>query len=151
MKLSISYNLDNLDVKDRNDGNRSKKSKRKHRRDSGSDSDSEASVFRTDTGASSDSSSAESSTDYNSSSSKSEEERRQERRKKQRGRHNRRYIAHLGSLLIRIPLIGANGGRVEGIDILRVRCWTPVIDPSEITPYMSSFLFPMFISYNSSQ
>lgn len=60
-------------------------------------------------------------------------------------------IAHLRSLMIRIPLIGANGGRVEGIDILRVRCWTPVIDPSEITPYMSSFLFPMFISYNSSQ
>ncbi|XP_052476771.1 uncharacterized protein LOC105800712 [Gossypium raimondii] len=151
MKLSISYNLDNLDVKDRNDGNRSKKSKRKHRRDSGSDSDSEASVFRTDTGASSDSSSAESSTDYNSSSSKSEEERRQERRKKQRGRHSRRYIAHLRSLLIRIPLIGANGGRVEGIDIQPVRCWMPVIEPSEITPYMSSFLFPMFTSDNSSQ
>ncbi|XWS38954.1 hypothetical protein CRYUN_Cryun18bG0007900 [Craigia yunnanensis] len=91
MKLSISYDLDNPDVKDEKDDNRSKKSKRKHRSDSGSDS--EASVFDTDSGASSvtgsDSSSAESSTEY-SSSSESEEERRRRRRKKKQKKGRRR-------------------------------------------------------------
>ena len=92
MKLSISYDLDNPDVKDEKDDNRSKKSKRKHRSDSGSDS--EASVFDTDSGASSatgsDSSSAESSTDYSSSSESEEEKRRRRRKKKQKKGRRRR-------------------------------------------------------------
>ena len=93
MKLSISYDLDNPDVKDEKDDNRSKKSKRKHRSDSGSGSDSEASVFETDSGASSVTgsgySSVESSTD-SSSSSESEEERRRRRRKKKQKKGRRR-------------------------------------------------------------
>ncbi|XVF28227.1 hypothetical protein REPUB_Repub15cG0011400 [Reevesia pubescens] len=95
MKLSISYDLDNPDVKDEKDDNRSKKSKRKHRSDSGSGSDSEASVFETDSGASSvtgsDSSSAESSTDCSSSSDSEEERRRQRRKKKQKKGRRKRY------------------------------------------------------------
>ncbi|PPR93820.1 hypothetical protein GOBAR_AA26852 [Gossypium barbadense] len=85
------------DVKDKKDDNRSKKSKRKYRSDSGSGSDSEASVFETDSGASfvtgSDYSSEGSSTDY-SSSSESEEERKSRRRKKkqkQKKGRRRRY------------------------------------------------------------
>lgn len=93
MKLSISYDLDNPDVKDDKDDNRSKKSKRKHRSDSNPGSDSEASVFETDSNASSvtgsGSSSAESSTDY-SSSSESEEERRRRRKKKKKQKKGRR-------------------------------------------------------------
>ncbi|KAL4295342.1 hypothetical protein GQ457_12G005130 [Hibiscus cannabinus] len=93
MKLSISYDVDNPDVKDENEGNRSKKSKRKHQRDSRSGS--EASVFETDSGVSSvmgsDSSSAESSTDYSSSSESEEEKKRQRRKKKQKKVRRRRY------------------------------------------------------------
>ncbi|XVE65530.1 hypothetical protein DITRI_Ditri08aG0007200 [Diplodiscus trichospermus] len=94
MKLSISYDLDNPDVKDEKDDSRSKKSKRKHRSDSGSGSDSEASVFETDSSASSvtgsDYSSAESSSDYSSSSDSEEERRRRRRKKKQKQKKGRR-------------------------------------------------------------
>ncbi|TYG53167.1 hypothetical protein ES288_D09G087800v1 [Gossypium darwinii] len=101
MKLSVSYDLDNPDVKDdeKDDNSRSNKSKRKHRSDSGSSSDSEASVFKTDSGGASSvtgsgSSSAVSSTDY-SSSSESEEERKRRRKKnrkkKQKKVRRRRY------------------------------------------------------------
>ncbi|XP_042500036.1 zinc finger CCHC domain-containing protein 10-like [Macadamia integrifolia] len=93
MKLSVSYELDNPDIQkvDKVE-KRSKKSKRKHRSDSDSGSErSEASVFETDSGASSgtgsDYSSDESSSSY-SSSSDSEEERRR-RRKKKRRRHKK--------------------------------------------------------------
>ncbi|GKU85341.1 hypothetical protein SLEP1_g21 [Rubroshorea leprosula] len=94
MKPSISYE-DYPDVKDENDEKnekQSKKSKRKHRSDTDSGSDSEASVFET-SGSSSvteSDSSSESGTDY--SSSDSEEERRQRRRKKkQKKGRSRRY------------------------------------------------------------
>ncbi|GAY58381.1 hypothetical protein CUMW_186610, partial [Citrus unshiu] len=53
MKVSISYDLDNPDVKDKKAEERSKKSKRKHHSDLDSGSDSEASVFETDSGSSS--------------------------------------------------------------------------------------------------
>ncbi|GLT32593.1 hypothetical protein SLA2020_072500 [Shorea laevis] len=95
MKPSISYDLDNPDVKDEHDEKdekQSKKSKRKHQSDTDSGSDSEASVFET-SGSSSvteSDSSSESGTDY--SSSDSEEERRQRRRKKkQKKGRSRRY------------------------------------------------------------
>ncbi|MBA0739710.1 hypothetical protein Gogos_012949 [Gossypium gossypioides] len=101
MKLSVSYDLDNPDVKDdeKDDNSRSNKSKRKHQSDSGSSSDSEASVFETDSGGASSvtgsgSSSVVSSTDY-SSSSESEEERKRRRKKnrkkKQKKVRRRRY------------------------------------------------------------
>lgn len=93
MKVSISYDLDNPDVKEEKAEKSSKKSKRKHRPASDSGSDSEASVFETDSGASSvtgsDSSSEESSSGY-SSSSDSEEERRQRRKKKKQKRGRRK-------------------------------------------------------------
>ncbi|OWM71129.1 zinc finger CCHC domain-containing protein 10 [Punica granatum] len=90
----VSYDLENLDAKkeektEKSD-KRSKKSKRKYRSDS-SPSDSEASVFESES--ESDYSSQESSSDY-SSSSDSEEERRRRRRKKkkqQKSRRRRRY------------------------------------------------------------
>ncbi|OMP02272.1 hypothetical protein COLO4_11257 [Corchorus olitorius] len=94
--LSASHDLENPDINNgkNEEGRRTKKSKRKHRSHSDSGSDSEASVFETDSGASSvtgsDYSSAESSTDY-SSSSDSEEERRRRRKKKQRKGGRRRY------------------------------------------------------------
>ncbi|KAF5452272.1 hypothetical protein F2P56_027291 [Juglans regia] len=93
MKVSISYDLDNPDVKEEKAEKSSKKSKRKHRSYSDSSSGSEASVFETDSGASSvtgsDYSSDESSSSY-SSSSDSEEERRQRRKKKKQKRGRRR-------------------------------------------------------------
>ncbi|XP_040999851.1 zinc finger CCHC domain-containing protein 10 [Juglans microcarpa x Juglans regia] len=93
MKVSISYDLDNPDVKEEKAGKSSKKSKRKHLSYSDSSSGSEASVFETDSGASSvtgsDYSSDESSSSY-SSSSDSEEERRQRRKKKKQKRRRRR-------------------------------------------------------------
>ncbi|OMO58421.1 DNA-directed RNA polymerase, M/15kDa subunit [Corchorus olitorius] len=96
--LSASHDLENPDINNNRkneEDSRTKKSKRKHRSGSHSGSDSEASVFETDSdsGASSvtgsDSSSAESSTDY-SSSSDSEEERRRRRRKKKQKKGGRR-------------------------------------------------------------
>ncbi|KAG2721318.1 hypothetical protein I3760_02G076700 [Carya illinoinensis] len=93
MKVSISYDLDNPDVKEEKAEKSSNKSKRKHRSYSDSSSGSEASVFETDSGASSvsgsDYSSDESSSSY-SSSSDSEEERRQRRKKKKQKRGRRR-------------------------------------------------------------
>ncbi|KAL0367791.1 UNVERIFIED_CONTAM: hypothetical protein Sradi_3669200 [Sesamum radiatum] len=54
MKFSISYDLDNPDVQvDEKSEKREKKSKRKHKSDTESDNDSEASVFESDSGASS--------------------------------------------------------------------------------------------------
>ena len=94
MKVSISYDLDNPDVKDEKAEKSSKKSKRKHCFDSDSGSDSEASVFETDSGSSSvtdsDYSSPESSSADSSSSDSGEERRRQRKKKKQR-RQRRRY------------------------------------------------------------
>ncbi|CAB4293164.1 unnamed protein product [Prunus armeniaca] len=95
MKVSVSHDLDIPDIKEEKGEKQSKKSKRKHRAASDSGSDSEASVFDTDSGASSitgsDYSSEESSSDY-SSSSDSEEERRHGRKKKKQkmGRRRRR-------------------------------------------------------------
>jgi hypothetical protein len=82
-KLSVTYDLDDPDLKeDKEDDKPSKKqSKRKHRSKAGSDS--EASVFETDSGNSSvtgSESSEESSSDI--SSSDSEEERRRRRKKR---------------------------------------------------------------------
>ncbi|CAA3024872.1 Hypothetical predicted protein [Olea europaea subsp. europaea] len=98
MKVSISYDLDNPDiVKEEKNEKREKKSKRKHKSDTESDDGSEASVFESDSGASSvtgsDDSSGESESSY-SSSTDSEEERRRKRKnkkKKQRKRRHRRY------------------------------------------------------------
>ncbi|XP_031264470.1 zinc finger CCHC domain-containing protein 10 [Pistacia vera] len=95
MKVSISYDLDNPDVKDEAAEKSSKKSKRKHRSDSESGSDSEASVFETDSGSSSvtgsDYSSGESSSDYSSSTDSEEERRRRRKKKKQKKARRRRY------------------------------------------------------------
>ena len=97
MKASISYDLDNPDpdtIKEETSEKSAKKSKRKHRQ--GSDSGSEASVFETDSGASSvtgsEYSSEGSSSDY-SSSSDSEEERRRRRKKKKQKTRRRRYTS----------------------------------------------------------
>ncbi|KAL5782169.1 hypothetical protein ACOSP7_007198 [Xanthoceras sorbifolium] len=99
MKVSVSYDLDNpeLEVTDEKADKSSKQSKRKHRSGSDSGSDSEASVFETDSGSSSvtgsDYSSGESSSDYSSSSDSEEERRRRRKKKKQKQRKNsrRRY------------------------------------------------------------
>ncbi|XP_050218726.1 uncharacterized protein LOC126669323 [Mercurialis annua] len=88
MKLANSYDLDNPDDKEEK-GKSSKKSKRKHRSDSDSGSDSEASVFETDSGASSVTES-ESSEEDSSSSDSEEERRRQKRKKKQKKKVSRR-------------------------------------------------------------
>ncbi|KAE8697852.1 phospholipid-transporting ATPase 2-like [Hibiscus syriacus] len=88
MKPSISYDLDNPDVKDEKDDSRSKKSKRKHGSDSGSSSNSEASVSETDSGSAS-GSSAESSTDYSSSSESEKRHRRKKKNKKKKVRRTR--------------------------------------------------------------
>ncbi|XP_040986619.1 zinc finger CCHC domain-containing protein 10-like [Juglans microcarpa x Juglans regia] len=92
MRASIPYGVDNPDLKEEKAEKSSKKSKRKYRSVSDSGSDSEASVFETDSGTSSvtesDSSSDESSSGY--SSSDSEEERRQRRKKKKQKRGRRR-------------------------------------------------------------
>ncbi|CAN6551266.1 hypothetical protein C1H46_016678 [Malus baccata] len=96
MKVEISYDLDSPEIKEEKEEKPSKKSKRKHRSASDSVSDSEASVFETDSGASSvtgsEYSSEESSSDY-SSSTDSEEERRHRRKKKKQkmARRRRRY------------------------------------------------------------
>lgn len=99
MRASISYDIDNPDVKEEKAEKSSKKSKRKYRSVSDSGSDSEASVFETDSGTSSvtesDSSSDESSSGY--SSSDSEEERRQRRKKKKQKRGGRRRRASSSS------------------------------------------------------
>lgn len=89
MKPSLDLDDDNGDADEKPDAangkeegdRRSKKSKRKHRSKSDSGSDSEASVFETDSGGSE--SSGESSSEY-SSSSDSEEERRRRRNKKKK-------------------------------------------------------------------
>jgi len=97
MKVSISYDLDNNpDIpkeEPKAEKKVSKKSKRKHRSDTESGSDSEASVFESDSGASSVTGSDESDSSY-SSSTDSEEERRRRRKKKkqqQRKRRHRKY------------------------------------------------------------
>ncbi|GFZ11508.1 zinc knuckle (CCHC-type) family protein [Actinidia rufa] len=93
MKLSISYDLDNPDIpKEPKDEKVSKKSKRKHRSDTESGSDSEASVFESDSGASSVTGSDYSSSSYSSSTDSEEERRRKKKKKKQqRKRRHRRY------------------------------------------------------------
>ncbi|XP_021907046.1 zinc finger CCHC domain-containing protein 10 [Carica papaya] len=95
MKLSIPYDLDNPVMKEDKPEKSSKKSKRKHRSDSDAGSDSEASVFETDSGSSSvtgsEYSSAESSSDYSSSSDSGEERRRRRKKKKQKKGKHRRY------------------------------------------------------------
>ncbi|GAA0159065.1 hypothetical protein LIER_15937 [Lithospermum erythrorhizon] len=95
MKVSISYDLENPDIKkEETSEKRTSKSKRKHKSDTRSDS--EASVFESDSGSSSvtgsGSSSEESESSY-SSSSDSEEERKRRRKKKkiQRKRRHRKY------------------------------------------------------------
>lgn len=98
MKVSISYDLDNnpdiTNEEPKAEKKVSKKSKRKHRSDTESGSDSEASVFESDSGASSVTGSDESDSSY-SSSTDSEEERRRRRKKKkkqqQRKRRHRKY------------------------------------------------------------
>ncbi|KAI9194818.1 hypothetical protein LWI28_009426 [Acer negundo] len=96
MNVAISYDLDNPEeeVKDEKAEKSSKKSKRKHRSGSDDGSDSEASVFETDSGSSSvtgsDYSSGESSSGYSSSSDSEEERRRLRKKKKQKQRKNRR-------------------------------------------------------------
>ncbi|CAI9114131.1 OLC1v1014784C1 [Oldenlandia corymbosa var. corymbosa] len=100
MKVSISYDLDDKDVEKDGKSVKSskKKSKRKHKSDTESGSDSEASVFESDSEASSvtgsDYSSAESGSS-DSSSTDSEEERRRKRKKKKhqqrKRRHHRKY------------------------------------------------------------
>nr|GLL48457.1 zinc finger CCHC domain-containing protein 10 [Ipomoea trifida] len=94
-KVSISYDLENPDIeKDGKKEEKVKKSKRKHKSDTESGDDSEASVFESDSGAGTNSSSGGSETSY-SSSTDSEEERRRRRKKKkklqQRKRRHRRY------------------------------------------------------------
>ncbi|KAK3008166.1 hypothetical protein RJ639_013978 [Escallonia herrerae] len=109
MKLSVSYELDNPDyqvpkgeeaIKGENRAKKSKsKNKRKHRSDTESESDSEASVFESDSAASSvtgsDTSSREDDSSYTSSSDSEEERRRRRRKKKkqeqQKKRRHRRY------------------------------------------------------------
>ncbi|PSR92517.1 Zinc finger CCHC domain-containing protein [Actinidia chinensis var. chinensis] len=88
MKMSISYDLDNPDIpKEQKEEKVSKKSKRKHKSDTESGSDSEASVFESSVTGSDYSSSSD------SSSTDSEEERRKRKKKKkqQRKRRHRRY------------------------------------------------------------
>ncbi|GFZ13918.1 uncharacterized protein LOC130763806 [Actinidia eriantha] len=88
MKMSISYDLDNPDIpKEQKEEKVSKKSKRKHKSDTESGSDSEASVFESSVTGSDYSSSSD------SSSTDSEEERRRKKKKKkqQRKRRHRRY------------------------------------------------------------
>ncbi|KZV50995.1 zinc finger CCHC domain-containing protein 10 [Dorcoceras hygrometricum] len=98
MKVSISYDLDNPDItKAEKNEKQEKKSKRKHKSETESDDGSEASVFESDSEASSvtasDDSAVVSESSY-SSSTDSEEERRKNRgskKKKQRKRRHRRY------------------------------------------------------------
>ncbi|CAA2955452.1 Hypothetical predicted protein [Olea europaea subsp. europaea] len=94
MKPSISYDLDNPDIRAEENEKHEKKSKRKHKSDTESDKDSEASVFESDSAVTgSDDSSGESESSY-SSSTDSEEERRRERKnkkKKQRKRRHQKY------------------------------------------------------------
>ncbi|KAL2470285.1 Zinc finger CCHC domain-containing protein 10 [Abeliophyllum distichum] len=96
MKLSIPYDLDNPDIQEEKIEKREKKSKRKHKSDTESDNGSEASVFESDSGATSvtgsDDSSGESESSY-SSSTDSEERRRKRKikKKKQKKRRHRRY------------------------------------------------------------
>ena len=93
MKMSISYDLDNPDIpKEQKEEKVSKKSKRKHKSDTESGSDSEASVFESDSGASSVTGSDYSSSSYSSSTDSEEERRRKKKKKKQqRKRRHRRY------------------------------------------------------------
>ncbi|KAF5737047.1 hypothetical protein HS088_TW14G01203 [Tripterygium wilfordii] len=116
MRLSISYDLENPDtIKDEKVEKQSKKTKRKHRSHSDSGSDSEASVFETDSGSSavtgSDDSSAESSTDYSSSSDSEEERRRRRKKKKQRKSRRRRYSSSSESSDSDSPTDSDSGGR----------------------------------------
>ncbi|XP_009618107.1 uncharacterized protein [Nicotiana tomentosiformis] len=95
MKVSISYDLENPDIeKERKSEKSAKKSKRKHKSDTESGSDSEASVFESDSEASSvtrsDKSSGESESSY-SSSTDSEEERGRKRKKQQQQQKKRRH------------------------------------------------------------
>lgn len=100
-KLMESYNMDNPEIQEVENGGMKdekavKKSKRKYRGDKKSGSDSEASVFDSDSGSSSatgsDYSSAESASS-DSSSSDSEEDRRRKKRKQKSGkrRSKKRY------------------------------------------------------------
>ncbi|KAL6990057.1 hypothetical protein U1Q18_015806 [Sarracenia purpurea var. burkii] len=96
MKLSISYDLDNPDIPKEPKGEKvPKKSKRKHRSDTESGSDSEASVFESDSRSSSvtgsDYSSAESDSSSSCTTDSEEERRRKKKNKKQRKRRHRRY------------------------------------------------------------
>lgn len=98
MKVSISYDLDNPDIKaEEKTEKRVKKSKRKHKSGNKSDNDSEASVFESDSNASSvtgsDDSSGESESSYSSSTDSEEERRRKKksRNKKQRKSRHRRH------------------------------------------------------------
>lgn len=96
MKLSISYDLDNPDIKKNEAAEKvDKKSKRKHQSDSDSGSDSEASVFETDSESSSVTGSEDSSgssSGYSSSSDSEEERRRRKKKKQKKGRRrHRRY------------------------------------------------------------
>ncbi|MCD7453508.1 hypothetical protein HAX54_021207 [Datura stramonium] len=95
MKVSISYDLENPDIEKEMKSEKSvKKSKRKHKSDTESGTDSEASVFESDSEASSvtgsDYSSGESDSSY-SSSTDSEEERRRKRKKKKKQQKKRRH------------------------------------------------------------
>ncbi|CAN4091709.1 unnamed protein product [Withania somnifera] len=93
MKVSISYDLENPNIEEEmKDDKFTKKSKRKHKSDTESGTDSEASVFESDSDVSSvtgsDYSSGESDSSY-SSSTDSEEERRRKRKKKKKRRHHK--------------------------------------------------------------
>uniref|UniRef100_A0A7N0UCX9 Uncharacterized protein n=2 Tax=Kalanchoe fedtschenkoi TaxID=63787 RepID=A0A7N0UCX9_KALFE len=98
MKISFSFDLDNPYLAmDKKEGKSSKKSKRKHRSGSDSRSDSEASIFETDSVdysssvSGSDNSSAESSSE--SSSSFDSEVQRRRRSKKRKQKKRRRYCS----------------------------------------------------------
>lgn len=94
MKVSISSDLENPDIEKEMKNEKSvKKSKRKHKSDTESGTDSEASVFESDSEASSvtgsDYSSGESDSSY--SSTDSEEERKRKRKKKKQQKKKRRH------------------------------------------------------------
>lgn len=93
MKVSIPYDLENPDIEKEMNEKSVKKSKRKHKSDTESGTDSEASVFESDSEASSvtgsDYSSGESDSSY--SSTDSEEERKRKRKKKKQQKKKRRH------------------------------------------------------------
>lgn len=92
MKVSISYDLENPDIEKEMKSEKSvKKSKRKHKSDTESGSDSEASVFESDSEASSVTGSDYSSgSDSSYSSTDSEEDKRRKRKKKKQQKKKKR-------------------------------------------------------------